>query len=112
MEIRTDDLDLTTSLGRDLYDKRLNWQAELYSGLMKIAKEHKKVAAFIFWEISDTWSTIVDNIYWPTHEIFGDAALFDTYYQPKPAYYAVLKLLKGELSLKRRECRCTSEKKS
>jgi endo-1,4-beta-xylanase len=91
--VRTDDLDLTSAAGRKLYDDRLQKQAQVYAGLMKIAKENKNVTAFIFWEISDAWSTIY-QVNWPVRGTFGDAAIFDTYYQPKPAYTAALKVLK------------------
>jgi endo-1,4-beta-xylanase len=93
--IRTDDLDLTTTAGQQLYNERLKTQADVYAGLMKIAKENKNVVAFIFWEASDTWSSIF-NVEWPERQVLGDAALFDTYYQPKPAYNAVLDVLKGK----------------
>jgi endo-1,4-beta-xylanase len=94
--VRTDDLDLTIAADRVKYEQRLQRQAQVYGGLMKIAKENQNVTAFIFWNISDTWSNVVDNIYWPEHQIFGTSAIFDTYYQPKPAYDAILKVLKGE----------------
>jgi endo-1,4-beta-xylanase len=93
--IRIDDLDLTTTAGQQRYQDRLKTQADVYAGLMKIAKENKNVVAFIFWEASDTWSSIF-NVDWPKRQVLGDAALFDTYYQPKPAYDAVLDVLKGK----------------
>jgi GH35 family endo-1,4-beta-xylanase len=92
--IRTDDLDLTDSDDLELYAGRLCKQAQVYAGLMKIARENDNVVAFIFWEVSDTWSTIF-MVDYPYYALLGDAALFDTYYQPKPAYGAVLDVLKG-----------------
>lgn len=95
LAIRTDDIDFSTPAGKETYQKRLQDQAYMYAGLMKIAVENKNVAAFIFWAVSDPWSSTF-SVDYPTHEEFSDPALFDTFYQPKPAYYAILDVLKGK----------------
>jgi endo-1,4-beta-xylanase len=92
--IRCDDLDLSKPAGRKTYEQRLQAQARLYRGLMKIAKENANVSAFILWEVSDLWSSIMRMDY-PERMAFGDAAVFDSYGRPKPAYYAMLEELKG-----------------
>jgi endo-1,4-beta-xylanase len=94
VNIRLDDIDFSTPAGKQAYQKRLQDQAYVYAGLMKIAVENKNVVAFIVWTISDPWSTPF-AIDYPAHMEFGDPALFDTFYQPKPAYAAVLNVLKG-----------------
>ncbi len=93
--IRIDDIDLATPVGQQTYQKRLQDQAYVYAGLAKIAAENKNVVAFIFWTVSDPWSQ-TQTVDYPAHEVFGDPALFDFLYQPKPAYYAVLNVLKGK----------------
>jgi endo-1,4-beta-xylanase len=84
LTIRTDDIDFSTPAGKETYQKRLQDQAYVYAGLMKIAVENKNVAAFIFWAVSDPWSS-TQTVDYPTHEVFGDSAPFDSFYQPKPA---------------------------
>ncbi len=92
--IRTDDIDFGTPEGLKIYQKRLEDQAYVYAGLMRIALENKNVTAFIIWEVSDAWTSVFTLDY-PKHAVYRDAALFDSFYQPKPAYYAMLDVLKG-----------------
>jgi endo-1,4-beta-xylanase len=97
--IRIDDLDMTTDRGRKIYARRLLDQADMFAGLMKIAKEYDNVVAFNLWQISDTWSTRWDKYApdnYPEMRAYDDGALFDSFDRPKPAYYAILKVLKGK----------------
>lgn len=87
--IRIDDIDFSTAAGKSLYATRLAAQAKVYGGLAKIAVESKNVSEFIIWLVSDRY---------PQNAVtagYGDTSLLDTEYKPKPAYYEVLKALKG-----------------
>lgn len=87
--IRNDDIDFSTAAGKSLYATRLAAQAKVYGGLARIAVESKNVSEFIIWLVSDRY---------PQNAVeagYGDTSLLDTEYKPKPAYYEVLKALKG-----------------
>ncbi len=99
-QIRLDDLDLTTSAGRDEYARRQQVQAEVYAGMMKIALENPNFAFFRFWTVSDQPGTSAYD--WTGMETaqdlhgfrFTDAFLFDRNYEPKAAFFAILDVLK------------------
>ena len=88
-QIKIDDINLNTPAGRAEYDKRLQWQAKYYAGVLKIALENDNVIMFHSWGITDRFQNFSP---WPG---FGNGFIFDKHYQPKPAYYAMLELLKG-----------------
>jgi endo-1,4-beta-xylanase len=87
-QIKIDDIDLTTPAGRAEYDKRLQWQAKYYAGLLKIALENDNVVMFHSWGITDRYQNVSP---WPG---FGNGFIFDKHYNPKPAYFAMLDELK------------------
>jgi GH35 family endo-1,4-beta-xylanase len=88
-QIKFDDIDFTTPAGRAEYDKRLQWQAKYYAGLMKIALENDNVILFHIWGITDRFQS--PNAAYPG---YGNGFIFDKNYNPKPAYFALLELLK------------------
>ena len=88
-QIKVDDIHFNTPTGRAEYDKRLQWQAKYYAGVLKIALENDNVIMFHSWGITDRFQNFSP---WPG---FGNGFIFDKHYQPKPAYYAMLELLKG-----------------
>jgi endo-1,4-beta-xylanase len=95
-QIRLDDIDLATQAGTDEHARRVQKQADIFSGLMRLAKENSNVAATIIWAVSDklpgTSAYSTSNAFYKfTHT---DAYLFDKNHYPKPAYYAVLDVLK------------------
>jgi endo-1,4-beta-xylanase len=88
-QIKTDDIDFTTPTGKAEYDKRLQWQASYFEGLLKIALENENVIMFHMWGGTDRYQN---------GELFpgyGNGFIFDKNYHPKPAYYALLELLKS-----------------
>ncbi len=93
-QIRLDDIDLATQAGRDEYARRAKEQAELYAGLMKLAVENPNVLSFTIWTVVDKpGRSAYDS---PAFSFtYTDSFLFDKNYDPKPAYYAVLNVLKS-----------------
>ncbi len=89
-QVKIDDIDFNTPEGRAEYEKRLQWQAKYYAGLLKIALENENVILFHTWGVSDRYQNI------PVFEGYGDGFIFDKNYNPKPAYDAMLELLKGQ----------------
>jgi endo-1,4-beta-xylanase len=87
-QVKLDDIDFITPAGRAEYDKRLQWQAKYYAGLLKIALENDSVILFNIWEITDKYQN-------PSLPDFGNGFILDKNYNPKPAYYAMLELLKN-----------------
>ena len=99
-QVRQDDIDLTTQAGKDEYSRRQQVQAEIYAGMMKIIRDNPNFAFFRFWTISDQPGTSAYD--WSDMETaqdlhgfrFTDSFLFDRNYEPKPAFFAALDVLK------------------
>ena len=89
-QIRVDDVDLNTAAGRVEYDKRLQWQAKYFAGLLKIAIDNDNVIMFHIWGITDRYHG--NQMWGPSYD---NGFIFDKHYNPKPAYYAMLDLLQG-----------------
>lgn len=89
-QIKIDDLDLTSAADRAEYERRLQWQAEYFAGLLKIALENENVIMFNMWGGTDRYQN--------TEPVpgYGNGFIFDKNYNPKPAYDAMLELLKGQ----------------
>lgn len=85
--LKLSDLDLATEKGKSEPRRRLEYQAEVYRGLMRIAPDNRNVVAFIVWGFSDR-----DHDTAPAG--YGKPLLFDEQFKPKPAYYALLSALK------------------
>jgi hypothetical protein len=89
--IKIDDLDLTSAEGRAEYDRRLEWQAKYYAGLLKIAMENENVILYHTWGVTDRYEGNSDT----SLPEYSDGYIFDRNYNPKPAYYAMLELLQA-----------------
>ena len=89
-QIKVDDIDFNPPAGRAEYDKRLQWQARYFAGLLKIALENDNVNMFHMWGITDRFH---GNQMWGAG--YDNGFIFDKNYNPKPAYYAMLDLLKS-----------------
>ncbi len=90
VRIRIDDIDLSTNFGKTTLEERLQRQAEIYRGLMRIALQNKNVTVFMLFGLTDRYSPIAG-----TSPGTGYAHIFDENYKPKPAYYALLEELKA-----------------
>jgi endo-1,4-beta-xylanase len=88
-QIKFDDIDLTTPAGRVEYENRLQWQARYFAGLLKIALENENVIMFHMWGGTDRHQNVQD------FSGYGNGFIFDKNYNPKPAYDAMLELLKA-----------------
>jgi hypothetical protein len=86
-----DDLDLTSAACRAEYEKRLQWQAKYYAGLLKIAMDNDNVILYQTFGVTDRYPDFVSTMY----PEYGNMLLFDKSYNPKPAYYQMLDLLKA-----------------
>ena len=79
---------------KDELDRRAQKQAEMYAGFMKLTAENPNVLSFTIWAVADKPGTSAfDSSYY--HFTDTDSFLFDKNYNPKPAYDAVLKVLKS-----------------
>jgi endo-1,4-beta-xylanase len=68
---------------------KLNKQADIYANIMQIALDYPEATAFITWGVTDKYSWI------PTiFEGYDAALLFDDVYEPKPAYEALIHILR------------------
>ena len=90
-KVKIGDIDLNTEAGRVEYAKRLQWQAKYYAGLLKIALENENVIVFHSWMVTDRYPDISDSRF----ADYGNGAILDKNYNPKPAYFAMLELLKN-----------------
>ena len=88
-QIKFDDIDFATLAGRAEYEKRLQWQAKYFAGLLRIALENDNVIMFHMWGVTDRYQNVQP---WPG---YGNGFIFDKNFNPKPAYYAMLELLKA-----------------
>jgi GH35 family endo-1,4-beta-xylanase len=70
-------------------DEMLQKQADMYSELMNLALSYDKVRAFTMWGITDKYSWVR-----ATYPEAGYAHIYDKNYKPKPAYNALLDVLK------------------
>jgi endo-1,4-beta-xylanase len=89
--IKVDDLDLHTAEGRAEYEDRLEWQAKYYAGLLQIAIDNENVVLYHTWGVTDRWPDATSGMF----PGYGDMQLFDKNLNPKPAYYAMLEVLKN-----------------
>ena len=70
-------------------DAELQSQAQVYATMMQSCLDEKACTAFVTWGITDKYSWINDFL-----PGFSSGLLYDENYQPKPAYWAIHRLLK------------------
>jgi endo-1,4-beta-xylanase len=87
-----DDIDLMKPEGREILSKRFEHQAEIYAELIQIALDYQNITTFIIWGLTDKYSWIIYTPFFPGYDY---ALIFDKTYEPKPAYYYLLDILKG-----------------
>jgi hypothetical protein len=90
--IKVDDIDLATADGRAEYENRLQWQAKYYAGLLKIAMENDNVIVYNMWDVTEKYPTYNTALY----PGYSNSGIFHKNYYPKPAYDALLALLKNQ----------------
>jgi endo-1,4-beta-xylanase len=86
LEIHITELD--ARVHGDPNPKKLDRQAEVYRQAMHLCLAANNCTSFIMWGLTDRYSWIPS-----TKPGFGHALIFDTQYQPKPAYDALQEIL-------------------
>ncbi len=73
--------------------RRMDYQSQIYRGLMKIALDNPNAPSYTTWDLTDRYSWVI----MPTGGVpgYGYADLLYADYSPKPAYKAVLEELKN-----------------
>jgi len=69
--------------------EKLEQQAQNYRDLLNVCLNAPNCTAFIMWGMTDKYSWVPKQ-----NPGYGSALIFDLYYQPKPAYQALLDALK------------------
>jgi GH35 family endo-1,4-beta-xylanase len=91
------DIDTNTAAGQAELRRRINYEAQIFGGLMIVAMANPNVIAFNTMGFTDRYSWV--NPDWDGSHGFpgyGFPDMFDMYYKPKPEYYKVLYVLKGK----------------
>jgi endo-1,4-beta-xylanase len=86
------DIDTTTADGQAELKRRIDYQAQIYGGLMKVALDNPNVIAFSTQDMTDRYSWVYNPDPYGNPRV-GFPDLFYKDYQPKPAYYEVLNAL-------------------
>lgn len=74
-------------------DLKLEQQAQLYADIYEVCYSHPNCTGIILWGLSDKY-TYVKDAWWLEQDIDWPL-LFDEYFNPKPAFFAVLEVLKS-----------------
>ena len=99
LQIRLDDIDLSSPEGKAEYQRRVEAQSQYYARLIQLAMDNPNVVFINIWSAADKPQTSAFD--WNTMEVGSDillfsdtdAFLFDKNYDPKPAYEAVRSML-------------------
>ena len=89
-------IDTSTAAGEAELERRLDYEAQIYGGLMKVALANPNVIDFSSWGFTDRRSD--DNVYNDDGEGYLGYSIpniFDLNYKPKPAYDEILNVLKN-----------------
>jgi endo-1,4-beta-xylanase len=100
-QIRLDDIDFSTEAGREEYARRQEMQSIFYGRLIQLALDNSNVPFINIWTVADKpgtsawdWNLFDEDGAALFTFTYTDAFLFDKNYDPKPAYYAVMDVLK------------------
>ena len=89
LEIHITEMDIQINYGKGTPEEKLKEQAEAYKSILETALEFPNFKSLIVWGINDKYSWITD-----LNEGSEDAPLiFDKENKPKPAYFAIKKVL-------------------
>jgi endo-1,4-beta-xylanase len=93
VQVHITELDVSLALKPDgtAADTDLERQADVYGRILQTCLAHSGCTAFQTWGFTDKWSWIGSH----SHGTHGAALLFDRSYKPKPAYDAVLSVLRS-----------------
>jgi endo-1,4-beta-xylanase len=88
----TGGIDPGTPAGRAELERKLDYQARIYGGLMRIAMASPNVSSYIVWGFADRYSWVSDP---PPNGLrgYGYPDLFGEGYRPKSAYFEAMKEL-------------------
>ena len=88
------DIDTSTSAGQAELKRRLDYEAQIYGGLMQVALNNPNVNSFKTMDFTDKYSWVYQSD--PNgNPGYGFPDILDKDYKPKPAYVEVLKALKN-----------------
>ena len=87
------DIDTSSTAGQAELKRRLDYEAQIFGGLMKVALDNPNVIAYNTFCFTDRYSDVY-TVEWGWTG-YGYPDLLDQDYQPKPAYAAVLNALKN-----------------
>jgi len=88
------DINPSTSAGQTELKHRLDYEAQIFGGLMKVALDNPNVIIFNTFNYTDKYSDVYTPEWGWTG--YGYPDLLDDHFQPKPAYVEVLKALKNQ----------------
>jgi endo-1,4-beta-xylanase len=93
VQVHITELDVSLALKPDgtIADTDLERQADVYRRVLQTCLAHSGCTAFQTWGFTDKWSWIGSH----SRGTHGAALLFDRSYKPKPAYDAVLSVLRS-----------------
>jgi endo-1,4-beta-xylanase len=95
LDVHITEMDVQIQNGTGTTEERLAEQAKIYREMLKVCLEAKNCKAFVTWGFTDAYSWI------PQFTGNPDAALiFDKNYQPKPAFYSLIELLREPVKLR------------
>ena len=86
------DIDTSTAAGQAELKRRLDYEGQIFGGLMKVALDNPNVIAYNTFCYTDRYSDVY-TVEWGWTG-YGYPDLIDKDYHPKPAYQAVLDVLK------------------
>jgi GH35 family endo-1,4-beta-xylanase len=90
------DIDTNAAAGQAELSRRIDYEAQIYGGLMQVALANPNVIAFNTWTFTDRYSYVSNPAQVSDTLKDGYPDMFDESYQPKPAYYSVLDVLKQQ----------------
>jgi len=93
MDVNMKDVDVNN-------ENRLKQQADVYKDIMQAALDSGVCESFCFWGIGDKYSWIETTKSYPFYSPNADPTPFDDNLQPKPAYYAILDVVKNAAHLR------------
>lgn len=95
LEVDITEMDVKIQDGYGTREERLVAQANIYRQMLQVCLKARNCKAFVMWGFTDAYSWI------PQFTNHPDAALiFDENYQPKPAFYALVELVRQPVEVR------------